>query len=585
MRKIVLIAILLILSLAASAQPTQDNAGAHARSAVTIEITGLSGELLNAVEGNLSIFLQRDHPLLNAGLVQQLHAKAPAELRHALQPFGYYRPHITARLDQTSDGWIARYDVEVGDPLRVRAVEIEISGPGASEDVLQRWHAEFPLHVGDVLIHKSYDDAKQDLLDSARDLGYFAGRLERHEIVVDLQSYQASIHLAYATGPRYKFGPVSFRHDAFAEEFLRRYLRFHQGEPYDVGKLLELQRALSDSDYFDYVQVEPQVAASRDEEVPIRVTLAPRKRLRYEFGIGYTTDTGPRGTLGFQNRRVNAYGHRYGIVLQDSQIGSSATATYLIPLQRPLTDSLTYSAGWVDEDTDTLERTTSSLNADITRSHGLWQRGIGIGYEHERDYFPSSFDSTLLIPRTSWQRLWGGSRIHTRNGALFSAELRGAAEGILSDISFVQIRTSGKVIEGLSGCGRVLLRAQAGASWVPAFSELPGSQRFFAGGDQSIRGYAYNSLGPTDAAGTVVGGRHLAVASVEYEYQIGEIFSTALFYDAGNAFNTGDFTVMSGAGIGLRWYMPFGAIRVDIANAITEPGRPWRLHVTMGPDL
>ena len=131
----------------------------------------------------------------------------------------------------------------------------------------------------------------------------------------------------------------------------------------------------------------------------------------------------------------------------------------------------------------------------------------------------------------------------------------------------------------------MLLRAQAGASWVAAFSELPGSQRFFTGGDQSIRGYAYNSLGPTDAAGTVVGGRNLAVASVEYEYLIGEIFSTALFYDAGNAFDPGDFTVMSGAGIGFRWYMPFGAIRIDIANAITEPGRPWRLHVTMGPDL
>jgi len=585
MRKTVLIAIMPFLSLAALAQPAQDTTGARVRSHVTIEITGLSSEMRNAAEGSLSIFLQRDHPLLNAGLVRQLHAKAPAEIRRALQPFGYYRPHITAQLNRTADGWNARYEVEPGDPVRIDTVDIEISGAGASEDALQRWRAGFPLHVGDVLIHKSYEDAKQDLLDTARGLGYFAGQLERHEIAVDLQSDRASIRLKYTTGPRYKFGPVSFEQDAFAEEFLRRYLGFHQGEPYEVGKLLELQRGLSDSDYFDYVQVEPQVDASRDEEVPIRVTLVPRKRLRYDVGVGYTTDTGPRGTLGFHNRRVNSYGHHFGIVLQDSQIGSSASAIYLIPLQRPLTDSLTYSANWVDENTDTLVRTTNSLNADITRSRGVWQRGMGIGYEHERDYFPSSFDSTLLIPRTSWQRLWGGSRIHTRNGALFSAELRGAAEGILSDTSFLQIRSSGKLIEGLGSRERVLLRAQAGASWVPAFSELPGSQRFFTGGDQSIRGYAYNSLGPTDAAGTVVGGRHLAVASIEYEYLIGEIFSTALFYDAGNAFNAGDFTVMSGAGIGFRWYMPFGAIRVDIANAITEPGRPWRLHVTMGPDL
>lgn len=586
MRMPVLIAMmLLLLSSAASAQPAQDSAGAHAKNTVSIEITGLSSDMLSAAESGLSIYQQRDHPLLNSGLVRQLHAKAPAEIRRALQPFGYYRPHITAQLDQTAEGWNARYEVEPGDPVRVHAIDINITGPGASEDALQRWRTGFPLHVGDALIHKTYEDAKQDLLDTARDLGYFAGRLERHEVTVDLRSYSADIQIDYITGPRYAFGRTSFDQDLFAEAFLRRYLTYRQGYPYDVAKLLELQRALSDSDYFDHVQVEPQIGAARDQEVPIRVSLIPRNRLRYDAGIGYTTDTGPRGTLGFQNRRATSYGHRYGIVYKGSSVLSSANATYIVPLRRPRTDNIAYTAEWVDENTDTLRRTTNSLSADLTRMRGPWKRGLGISYERERYHLNTSDDSTLLIPRSNWQRVWGLSRIHTRNGALFNAEVRGAAQGLVSDTTFLQLRTGAKLITGIGKRDRILLRAQGGASWVPAFTELPASQRFFAGGDQSIRGYAYKSLGPTDDTGTVIGGRHLAVASVEYEHPWGDIFSTALFYDAGNAFNTDAFTVMSGAGFGLRWHLPFGAIRIDIANAISKPGHPWRLHITMGPDL
>ncbi|HAI23845.1 MAG TPA: outer membrane protein assembly factor, partial [Alcanivorax sp.] len=116
-------------------------------------------------------------------------------------------------------------------------------------------------------------------------------------------------------------------------------------------------------------------------------------------------------------------------------------------------------------------------------------------------------------------------------------------------------------------------------------TELPASIRFFAGGDASVRGFAYESLGPLDNDGEVIGGRHLLVGSLEYDHPISEQWSLAVFTDAGNAFNNfDDYEIRHSAGFGVRWRSPLGPIRVDFARGIEE-GREWRLHLSMGPDL
>jgi translocation and assembly module TamA len=117
------------------------------------------------------------------------------------------------------------------------------------------------------------------------------------------------------------------------------------------------------------------------------------------------------------------------------------------------------------------------------------------------------------------------------------------------------------------------------------FSELPSSMRFYAGGDQSVRGYSYNSLGPKDVNGEVIGGPNLLVGSLEYEYQILEKWSLAAFYDVGNAMDGFDGPYFSGAGIGAHWKSPIGLIRLDVAVALTPEDRHLQLHVIIGPDL
>jgi translocation and assembly module TamA len=145
-----------------------------------------------------------------------------------------------------------------------------------------------------------------------------------------------------------------------------------------------------------------------------------------------------------------------------------------------------------------------------------------------------------------------------------------------------------KFIYGLRGFGRLILRCEGGAGLVDDFSEMPVSLRFFAGGDQSVRGYGYKTLGPIDEDGKVIGGRHLLIMSIEYEQRLTERWGVALFYDIGNAINTPSDPLKEGAGLGIRWRSPVGSIRLDMASPLATLDTPhplWRLHLSIGPDL
>lgn len=124
---------------------------------------------------------------------------------------------------------------------------------------------------------------------------------------------------------------------------------------------------------------------------------------------------------------------------------------------------------------------------------------------------------------------------------------------------------------------------------------IPPSLRFFAGGDQSIRGYGFQELGPVRdyaADGTnfrqVIGGRYLAVGSIEYQYYFRPTWRVATFIDAGNAYDVSQFKPLVSTGLGLHWISPVGPIRLDVGIGLNKnetTSRPWRIHLTMGSEL
>ena len=130
----------------------------------------------------------------------------------------------------------------------------------------------------------------------------------------------------------------------------------------------------------------------------------------------------------------------------------------------------------------------------------------------------------------------------------------------------------------------MLVRGQVGLTAEREFAELPASVRFFAGGDNSVRGYDFEALGPADAVGNVIGGSSLATGSFEFEQPLHGRWSLAFFVDSGNAFEGSRIDAQTGAGIGGRWQSPLGPIRIDLAKAL-DGEREWRVHVSLGPDL
>jgi len=319
------------------------------------------------------------------------------------------------------------------------------------------------------------------------------------------------------------------------------------------------------------------------------VVLSPNRPNRYRAGVGYSTDTGPRITLDWKRRLIGRDGHRMLSELRLSRPHSSLKSEYLIPLQRPAKDALSFSIQGDHYDTDSRRGKRLLLNA--TQSVGLandWQRSIGLDYSYENFEVGVQDDNALLlVPFVSWLQRRSDGRDFIQRGHRIDLRIEAAAEPLLSSTSYLQARANGKLIRGLGdGNWRILARAGLGATLAPSLTGLPASKRFFAGGDNSVRGFGLDKIGPRDSVGEVIGGRFLAVASLELERRLVNQWSAALFTDAGNAFDPDyDAKLQYSAGIGLRWHSPVGPVRIDLARTLSTDEPSLRLHIVIGPEL
>ncbi len=553
---------------------------------VNIEINGLDDKLATNVRLFLSMQQQKSNPLLSESRLRRLYQKAPQEIRNALQPFGYYRPVIESALTQTSpNDWQATYTINPGPPLLIAQFEFTLSKDLLADPEFQNMMQSLPLKKGGIFNHVQYERIKSRLVEMAAERGYFKARFIEHRVEIDLDAYTARVYLNYDGGSRYHFGEVRLKQDVLEPEFLRRYIPFKSGSPYSLYQLIDLQHALNDSDYFQSVEVSP--GQPQDQlEVPVNVALTPRKRYRYSLGIGYGTDTGARAKFGWEMPRVNRRGHRFATEARVSEIGYTLSAQYRVPVLNPRTDQMIYSAGIINEKTNVSDSTIKTIGAALNRNHDNWRESLSLNYQREEYVIATDQGiSTLLIPGVNWSRTWGRNFLFTLDGLRFDFGLRGATKKIISDTNFFQATGGIKAINPLGSSNRIIARGQLGSTWTDDFHQLPSSVRFFAGGSQSVRGYAYQSLGPVDASGKVIGGKYLMVGSIELEHRFNNKWGLAVFYDGGNAIDNINDKLERGAGFGLRWQSPVGPVRIDVASALSRPDHPWRLHISIGPDL
>jgi translocation and assembly module TamA len=378
---------------------------------------------------------------------------------------------------------------------------------------------------------------------------------------------------------------VSIDQSILSHELVNRYIGFVRGDEYNSEKLIELQQALSNH-YFSRVHVRPLPEQAESGLVPIQVDLTPLRQHSFSLGLGVATDTGPRLKFDYANRYVNPDGHRFNTGLGVSSVRSEVLAGYSIPLQEPRHESLRFFTGHVEEKTDVSSSAITSLGTHYSfLNDGEWLQTWSLNFQRENFTVSDARDRTnLLIPGLSFAKVRSNDSVYPLQGWRLNASAQGASADILSDISFMQFLGDAKYVHAL-GRGRLLWHIRGGTTDVSDFDALPASLRFFAGGDTSVRGYEYRSLGPVDAAGNVIGGRRLLLAGLEYDRRFLPKWAIAAFYDAGNAFNDRDnYELKRGAGLGIRWLSPIGPIRLDIAKALDD-SEEWRVHINMGPDL
>ena len=555
--------------------------------AVRVQVDGVSGEIRRNIRAHLSIYQRRSEPELAESTVRALHRRAPEEIRRALRPFGYYRPAIESELRQTDDGWRARYRVDPGAAVRYATVNVMLEGAGADDPVLHGVLPEVGVAEGEVLLHPEWEEAKQTLLNQAAGRGYLDVEVTRSRVEVDTTAGTARAELRVRTGPRYRFGRVDFPETPFTSSFMGRYVVFRPGEPFDLDALLAMQRALSSSDYFRLVQAEPLRDEADSLRVPIRVSLEMQERNSYTVGVGYGTDTGIRGTASGRRRWLNPYGHRLEAELRASLRSQLFQGQYVIPLSSGPSNRVAVSTALIRDDFEGLESRRVYARVELDHIRGGWREvaSVRLAEEWYRDGTDER-SSTLLIPELAWSRVWGDEVVYPRRGLRLQLGLAGASEAVLSDVAFLQATARLSVARGLWPSARLLLRGGAGTTEVDDLLDLPVSLRLFAGGDQSVRGFDYRSIGPVGSDGTVTGGRHRLIGSIELEQMVYAGLGFAVFTDAGNVFATRSGIALDdveqGAGAGLRWRSPIGLLRVDVAWPVSRTDPQPKLHFVVG---
>lgn len=671
---------------------------ADALPTISVRVQGAPDILANNIEARLEQYTVEAFSDFRASL-PQLRSMA----REASEAVGYYKAEF--RFEQVNTQTL-RVLVTPHEPAMVQSQEIRYEGEATEDRTFQEIKQNPDLKVGDPMNDELYEKTKGRISTAGTEKGYFDGYWIMHDVKVTLPENTADISLAYDSGERYKLGAVEFKNAnpdepiPLKEEVLRQLVPFEENDEYGSWKVNALSRNLSDTRYFNNVQVdvvipdpvikpvelpadadvnqltvmqrqalainnesdeaqnaegaanapavdetqfagvgegdtplqrsaEAQQELSEAEQkeaarkqaqaevretkiIPVVVTVNADKPNSAEVGVGYGTDTEFRLRSQYRKALVNSRGHSVESNLELSKIRQAIDVRYNLPYKHPLEDTISIFGGYEKEERDdvgkdlglVINTATVGIERAIKPKNGDWQHTLSARYRldqlernkdniNQADLPPpfnlqnSRFEQEALLFGYGLSKTYTVGRLDPTRAFRQFYQVEVGSSNLLTDTDMAILRGGWRFIYSFGDNDNHQLVGRADASTIVTenFEDVPYNLRFFAGGDQSIRGYDYKSLS-TEQNGYLVGGQNLAVGSLEYNYQFIPKWRGAVFVDAGNAFDK-EFNdpVKVGAGIGVRWSSPVGPIRVDVGAGVSEKDIPIRLHFFIGPQL
>lgn len=547
-----------------------------------IELKGVSGPLAD----NIELYLDRLPSKNNLGS-RRFQNKVLEDVKLAGRAVGYYRMVIEPSLVGKDKKQKLRLTITPGEALRLKSVKVEVLGEASTDPEFAKLLKQIGPKVNHRVHHGRYEEIKNQLNSLALRRGYFQAKFVKQELSVAPRLLQGFIHIQFDSGPRYHFGTVEFEGSQIRDERLRSMLPFQPGAPYLATQLGELNQQLAETNWFRSIDVTVDDPENAEQQLAVKIKVEPQIRNTVETGIGYSTDLGPRIKLNWSKPWLNDRGHSLNSKMALSGPEQTVEAGYKWPKTDVNDDYYKLSLGIKNKD---LEDTRSQeYNTALERYWLLdngWYRTASLRWLYE-DYVQGedSGSANLIMPGINFSRSSdsGGSMPAEASRYSVGAEVSEPAWG--SDSSFVRLRGRVGWIGSFSDDQRWLARFDVGAVLMESVIDLPPSLRFFAGGDNSIRGYSYESISPVADDGTLTGARYLATSALEYQHRVSGNWWAAAFVDAGSAWND-KADIYKGVGLGVRWASPVGPIRIDVAWGLDVASKDaLQLHFSLGPEL
>jgi translocation and assembly module TamA len=560
--------------------------GALAQGAVYKVEIDAPEKLAGLLRQNLDLVRWSTRDDVSEDQLRQLVKTAPEQARELLATEGYFSAQVRAVLERRDPEWLVRMNVVPGEPTRVVAIDFTVSGaiesdPQREARVVAARKA-FAMKQGETFRQSDWDDGKQRAVGSLQSRLYAAAFLKASRAQIDPETREARLTVEIDSGPPFSFGDLDIRGlQRYEPSIVRNLNPIRAGDPYDEEALLTFQRRLLVSDYFVSAVVTGGRDPSRAADTPVTVSVVEGSARRVDLGAGFSTDRGARAQAAYTDYNLLDRAWRLNSLAKVDRVSSELVGGVTFPRDA---DGWRYGVEGRNNEQDIQgeQRIDWSVTGARTFAVESYESQLALQLVNEKrliaDGPEDNRKATFLSQAWTWNRL--DDLLAPRDGFALRFQLGGAGAEFGSDRSFGRVTAKGTYLQPVSDFGTLLFRLEGGAVIAGSRENIPSVYLFRTGGDNTVRGYAFESLG-VQQDGAVVGGRYLAVGSVEYIQWLTREWGAAVFYDAGNATDErSKFRVAEGYGAGVRWYSPVGALSLDIAYG--RETDEYRLHFSAG---
>lgn len=534
-------------------------------------------ELLKA---HLTIHEELDNPRLNPAEWQRLVRLTAKEIKELLATIGYFSPQVNIESPTASQ---AVFLIKLNALTRVHSVNLTFKGDvsttdGAPADTLkQAWL----LPAGTAFTQNAWSNAKRSLLTTLLAERYPNAKIEASQARVDPTTQLAELSLTVNSGQRVRFGQLRIHGmQHYPQSLVHNINPIKAGDDYSQSALLNLQNTLQETGKFNRVEVSAATLALSEQGLAdIIVNVDERKQKSASLGLGASTNTGGRVVLDYTDRNLFNRGLLWDTSLRLEQRLQAATSNIQF---------LTDARGFRDSINNSVVRTslegqtTTAINNGVKRTWGnrSFEQFVGANLLYEFltiDGESSEFNKAATFAYGLSLRRLDNDLIPTK-GLIFSTQFQLAPIEQLSDGRFLQSQAKIQTFYPLGDNTQFLGRLEVGM--VTGSDSVPATYLFRAGGDQSVRGYGFQTLG-VNTGDAIIGGRVLLTGSTELVQWLTPAWGAAAFMDFGNAANSWqDYQPVFGYGLGVRWRSPVGPVGADIAYGAET--QDVRLHFNLG---